>query len=191
MTSYCTIPVRHTHPLLFYGVLTSRQDLHVWVHIKQSSCQTTLSCRRLHPLTFELRQWWQLHRGAVGAVLGRALGSPLPLGLPHRLLSKAVHLLGGGDCRHFWRRRIWQWIQTSWCVLRGRRKLFFLRRGWRGISAETRKDVTTILLSKIRWILSGVKLSPTNVLRGRIVLCLEDGVPYELSNTPTIHGIAQ
>lgn len=103
----------------------SRQDLHVWVHIKQSPCQTTLSCRRLHPLTFELRQRWQLHRGALGAVLGRALGSPLPLGLPHRLLGKAVHLLGGGDCRHFWRRRRrrrrknWQRIQTSWCVLGG------------------------------------------------------------------------
>lgn len=79
-----------------------RQALHVWVHITHSSCQTILSCRRLHPLTFELRQRWQLDRGARSAVLGRALGSPLPLGLPHGLSGEAIHFLGCGDGRHFW-----------------------------------------------------------------------------------------
>ena len=51
--------------------------------------------------TFELRQRGELDRGALGAVLRRALGLPLLLGLPHGLSREPVHLLGCRDGRHF------------------------------------------------------------------------------------------
>lgn len=66
-----------------------------------SSWQPILSGRHFHPLTFELRQRWKLNWCAQSAVLGRALGFSLFLGLPHGLSGKPVHFLGCGDGRHF------------------------------------------------------------------------------------------
>lgn len=75
----------------------------VWILIPPSSWWSILSSRHLHPLkpTFELRQRRKLNWGALCAVLGRALGFSLLLGLPHGLSGKPVHFLRCRDGRHF------------------------------------------------------------------------------------------